>query len=92
MSTQSRYGNTKVNREYLTTPVTIPIDYTSDLSGSFTTFSMVDKNYVDNQISIITGSDIDQIIGTNGISGGGTSGVITLLLGGTLSQSTTINA
>ena len=92
MSTQSRYGNTNVNREYLTTPVTIPIDYTSDLSGSFTTFSMVDKNYVDNQISIITGSDIDQINGTNGISGGGTSGVITLLLGGTLSQNTTINA
>ena len=51
--TQSRYGNTNVNREYLITPLTTPIDYTSDLSGSFTTYSIVDKLYVSEKFAII---------------------------------------
>jgi hypothetical protein len=47
---QSRDGNTQVSKQYLTYPLTTPIDYSGDYSGTFSQYSLVDKNYVDSLV------------------------------------------
>lgn len=72
--------------------------YSFDYSSTFVTYSLVDKNYVDlgtasiwSTINSINNDYITEVVSTNGLTGGGTSGIVTVLLGGTLSQTTTID-
>lgn len=44
---KSRYGNTDVNNEYLRYPLNGPIKYEVDYTGTYSKYSIVDKNYVD---------------------------------------------
>ena len=81
------------------------MQYSADYSGTFITNSLITKKYVDDQIAVITGSDIEEVVAGQGLSGGGTQGTVTLDvnttngieiisdsvgLGGTLSQATSI--
>lgn len=87
--------------------------YKDDYSSTFVTHSLVDKLYVDSgtasiwsAIDSINNDYITEVIGGQGLTGGGTAGTVTLdvqvdnglsiesdiiILGGTLSQNTTIN-
>ena len=53
MSEQSRYGNTNINSEIVRTPIEKALDYTIDLSGTYTIRSLVDKEYVDNLLTAV---------------------------------------
>lgn len=55
--------------------------YSSDYTGTFVTNSLISKQYVDEQIATITGSDIDEVIAGSGLTGGGTQGNVTLDIG-----------
>ena len=74
------------------------LQYAFDYSSTFVTYSLVDKNYVDlgtasiwSTINSINNDYVTEVVATNGLTGGGTSGTVTVLLGGTLSQTTTID-
>jgi hypothetical protein len=74
------------------------LQYAFDYSSTFVTYSLVDKNYVDlgtasiwSTINSINNDFVSEVVATNGLTGGGTSGTVTVLLGGTLSQTTTID-
>lgn len=72
--------------------------YGFDYSSTFVTYSLIDKNYVDlgtasiwSTINSINNGFVSEIVAGNGLTGGGTSGSVSVLLGGTLSQTTTID-
>jgi hypothetical protein len=72
--------------------------YGFDYSSTFVTYSLIDKNYVDlgtssiwSTINSINNDFVSEIVAGNGLTGGGTSGSVSVLLGGTLSQTTTID-
>jgi len=89
------------------------LQYAFDYSSTFVTYSLVDKNYVDlgtasiwSTINSINNDFVSEVVAGDGLSGGGTSGTVTLdvnvgnglqiisdqiYLGGTLSQNTLIN-
>jgi hypothetical protein len=89
------------------------LQYAFDYSSTFVTYSIVDKNYVDlgtasiwSTINSINNDFVSEVVAGDGLSGGGTSGTVTLdvnvgnglqiisdqiYLGGTLSQNTLIN-
>lgn len=50
--------------------------YASDYSATFVTHSLVDKNYVDQQV--LAAGTITSIVAGNGLTGGGTAGAVTL--------------
>lgn len=54
------------------------LEYSTDYSGTFVTNSLVSKKYVDDQVSLINGDFITGVTAGSGISGGGTSGFISL--------------
>lgn len=47
---KSIYGNTGINNEYLIYPFTGPIKYSSNHTGTFSKYSIVDKHYVDSLV------------------------------------------
>jgi hypothetical protein len=54
------------------------LEYDTDYSATFVSNSLVSKQYVDNAVSVINGDFITGVTAGNGLSGGGTSGAITL--------------
>jgi hypothetical protein len=89
------------------------LQYAFDYSSTFVTYSLVDKNYVDlgtasiwSTINSINNDFVSEVVAGDGLSGGGTSGTVTLdvnvgnglqiisdtvYLGGTLSQNTIVD-
>ena len=57
------------------------IKYTDDYSSGFVNNSLMTKKYVDDQIDIITASDIEEITAGNGLTGGGTQGTVDVAVG-----------
>jgi len=54
------------------------LEYSTDYSGSFSTNSLVSKKYVDDAVSVINGDFITGVTAGTGLTGGGTSGYVTL--------------
>jgi hypothetical protein len=52
--------------------------YTTDYSTTFVNNSLITKKYVDDAVAVINGDFITGVTAGNGLSGGGTSGFITL--------------
>ena len=85
LNTSSSAGNMRI-RDLRTT--TAGLEYCADYSSGYSSRSLVDKDYVDTEIGSLTGTTSQALTGaTNGLTKDGQD----VKLGGTLTESTTLN-